>query len=307
MPRVPVVQAAGTVVWRREPGTAKADHRVEVLVIHRPKYDDWSLPKGKLDPGEVLAGCAVRETEEETGVRVRLGVRLQGSTYALRGGAGVKHVTYWSARPIGGIDPVEYEPNHEVDEVRWAPLDVAAALMTWDRDRVVLADFALAVYRRAHRARPLLLVRHAEARPRKRWRGDDLARPLTPAGEASARRLPGLVDAYAAEEAWTSPATRCTSTLAPWSRSAGVSAVVDHRLAESERPGGAPTPGMAAAVAHDLLDRRASTVVCTHRPVLPTLWTALGVSGIGTIEPGSAVVVHHRHGRVLGHETFPSA
>ncbi|MFY0407305.1 NUDIX hydrolase [Solicola sp. PLA-1-18] len=306
MPRVPAIQAAGAVVWRREPGTAKADHRVEVLVIHRPKYDDWSLPKGKVDPGEVLPGTAVREVEEETGLRVRLGVRLNGTTYTLRTG-GTKQVHWWTARPVGGIDPVDYEPNHEVDEVRWATLDVAAALMTWDRDRDVLADFALTVYAREHRARPLLLVRHAEARPRKRWRGDDLARPLTPAGEAWARRLPALVDAFAAEVALTSPAARCTSTIAPWARASGVHPIADDRIAESDRAGGAPSSRLAGEVVGDLLGSSERTLVCTHRPVLPPLYDALGLRGLGTITPGSAVVVHHRHGRVLGQETFTAS
>jgi 8-oxo-dGTP diphosphatase len=121
--RQPQVRAAGGVVRRGG----------RVLVVHRPKYDDWTLPKGKLDPGESDEQAALREVEEETGLRCRLGRELPSIRYEDRRGR-AKRVRYWEMEPESG----EFVPNDEVDEVRWlAPAD-ALAQMTYDRDREVL-------------------------------------------------------------------------------------------------------------------------------------------------------------------------
>lgn len=127
-----VVQAAGGVVWRSTP-----DGETEVLVVHRPKYDDWSLPKGKLAPGESHEDGARREVGEETGLEVSLGLELATSQYRDSEGR-PKVVRYWAMEPVGG----EFRPNREVDEARWAPIEEAAALLTYDRDRDVLASLA---------------------------------------------------------------------------------------------------------------------------------------------------------------------
>ncbi|MDQ4132445.1 MAG: NUDIX hydrolase [Actinomycetota bacterium] len=124
------VRAAGGVVWRRGDGG-----RVEVAVVHRPKYDDWSLPKGKLDPGENEQDAALREVEEETGLRCRLGPELAGTEYRDRYGR-PKTVRYWSMSPVDG----SFTPNREIDEVRWLPLDEASGLLTYERDRSVLGS-----------------------------------------------------------------------------------------------------------------------------------------------------------------------
>jgi 8-oxo-dGTP diphosphatase len=123
------VLAAGGVVWRRDD-----DGEVEVLLVHRPKYDDWTLPKGKLDAGETAEEAALREVEEETGLRCRLGEELSTSTYVDRHGR-PKEVRYWAMEPVGG----RFAPNDEVDEVRWLPPGRAADALSYDRDRPVLA------------------------------------------------------------------------------------------------------------------------------------------------------------------------
>jgi 8-oxo-dGTP diphosphatase len=125
-----VVEAAGGVVWREG-----ADSRAEVLVVHRPKYDDWTFPKGKLDSGENHAAAAAREVWEETGLRCRLGAPLAATSYRDRHGRR-KRVRYWAMQAESG----EFVPNHEVDEVRWVDVSAAAALLTYDRDRDVLAS-----------------------------------------------------------------------------------------------------------------------------------------------------------------------
>ena len=126
----PVVRAAGGVVWRRAGGG------VEVLLVHRPKYDDWTFPKGKLDPGETDEECAVREVDEETGLRCRLGDELPSTAYKDRYGR-AKRVRYWAMEVDGGM----FVPGDEVDEVRWLTPDLATALLSYDRDIDVLDSF----------------------------------------------------------------------------------------------------------------------------------------------------------------------
>ena len=131
-----LVAAAGVVVWRRGEGG-----HVEVLLVHRPRYDDWSLPKGKLDPGEEWHDAARREIEEETGALVELGRELTAVAY--QAPAGPKVVRFWEAELTGGgSDPAQaWEANHEVDELRWATIDGASALSDRPTDRAVLLSF----------------------------------------------------------------------------------------------------------------------------------------------------------------------
>ena len=128
------VRAGGGVVWK--PG---GDGRPVVILVHRPKYDDWTLPKGKVGRAEDEAHAALREVEEETGLRCRLGRELPGTSYRDHLGR-AKTVRYWSMTPIGDRT-TSFVPNAEVDEVRWLAVGDAARLLTYDRDREVLASF----------------------------------------------------------------------------------------------------------------------------------------------------------------------
>jgi 8-oxo-dGTP diphosphatase len=119
------VHAAGTVLWRRSPH----DGRLEIALIHRPRYDDWSLPKGKLKRGEEYAAAALRETREETGLDCELGRPLPTSYYLVEGRP--KEVRYWAAEAGGGA----FEPNREVDLMVWLPPVAARHRLTHDRDR----------------------------------------------------------------------------------------------------------------------------------------------------------------------------
>jgi len=126
------VVAAGGLVWRRRDG------RAEVLVVHRPRYDDWSFPKGKVDPGETERAAALREVAEETGLACRTGAELATVRYLDRQGR-PKRVRYWLMEPEGG----RFEPSDEVDAVRWLDAAAAPAVLSYDDDRRLLAASGL--------------------------------------------------------------------------------------------------------------------------------------------------------------------
>jgi 8-oxo-dGTP pyrophosphatase MutT (NUDIX family) len=130
---VTVIEAAGGVVWRRDD-----DGRMRVLLVHRPRYDDWSLPKGKLDPGETHRQAALREVEEETGVRGTLGPELEATRYRDRKGR-LKQVRYWLMEPANGKVP-KFRPNNEIDEVRWCSAADAGKLLHHEHDRKLIGD-----------------------------------------------------------------------------------------------------------------------------------------------------------------------
>jgi len=290
----PPIEAAGAVVWREHAG------EVQVLVIHRDRYGDWSLPKGKLDAGEHEVTAAVREVHEETGVAVRLGPLLTRLEYHPQRTPRVsKRVAYWCARPLDGtgVAADAYQPNHEVDAVRWIGLSEVGATLTYPRDAAVVGRFRTLVRTRAHLGAPLVVLRHGAATPRKAWDGPDRTRPLTDDGRAQAERVAALLGAYAVHRVLTSDAERCIATVRPYAAVAGV--VVDENAQWSED--GAERAGVHAGVQSLLVDT-APTVLCTHRPVLPWVLEELGRPG-HRLAPGEAMVTHRREGAVVGTES----
>ncbi|WP_110239805.1 NUDIX hydrolase [Nocardioides gilvus] len=284
----PDIIAAGAVVVRKRNGG------YEVVLVHRPRYDDWSMPKGKLDPGEHVTACAVREVREETGLRVRLGVPLADQRYRVAG-LRRKTVHYWMARVRGDDDLSGYKPNHEVDAVEWVPFDDALHRLTYRRDRAVLAE-ARADLRRSQ---VLVVLRHAHAYPRKKWDRDDRLRPLLDEGHAQAAALVPVLQAYGVSDLLSSTSTRCLQTLEPYASAAGLEVVRDPALSEED---------VDAARIAELLGARTAgaraSVVCSHRPVLPLLFETLGLEP-RRLEPSAMVVVHHRGGEVLAREAWP--
>jgi 8-oxo-dGTP pyrophosphatase MutT (NUDIX family) len=127
------VRAAGGAVAR-----VNDEGEFEFAVIHRPKYDDWTLPKGKLEPGEGWEDAALREVEEETGLQVELGRELGDTRYVDPKGR-PKLVRYWEMTPLAG----EFRPNHEADELRWVKLEQAETLLTHERDRELVTRLAV--------------------------------------------------------------------------------------------------------------------------------------------------------------------
>jgi 8-oxo-dGTP diphosphatase len=276
------VRAAGAVVTRKGG---------EVLLVHRPKYDDWSFPKGKLDRGEHVVTAAVREVAEETGLAVRLGPALSRQRYRMSNGRW-KAVDYWAARVAGSDDVSRYRPNDEIDAVEWVDWKDAQQRLTYSYDRDTLAE-ARPLRRRT---RALVVLRHAEARSRNGWKKDDRRRPLVRLGEAQSQRLVPLLAAFDVTVAHTSTSTRCVQTVMPYADVTGWPVKLYDELSEE----GSTVEGVVYLVDGFLdgdLDA-GSAVLCTHRPVLPTVLDALQVPDV-ELEPGSMLVVHHRKGRVV--------
>jgi 8-oxo-(d)GTP phosphatase len=263
-----------------------------VLLVHRPKYDDWSFPKGKLDAGEHVTVAAVREVEEETSLGVRLGPPLRRQEYKTAPDT-TKRVHYWAARTVSDDRAVDaYEPNAEIDGVVWLRLDQAHERLTYPRDADILVEFGVSAYR----AEPLILLRHAKALPRDSWTGHDRERVLSATGEQQARALVPLLRAYGVRRVISSDAVRCTSTVQPYAEASGLPVEVDHRLSEEGLQDVSAERRM-----DGLLRSDEPVVVCSHRPVLPSLFEALGVRHPG-LDPGAFVVVHREHGQVRATE-----
>ncbi|GGK77119.1 NUDIX hydrolase [Ornithinimicrobium pekingense] len=256
-----VVRASGVLPYRVRDGV------LQVALVHRPKYDDWSWPKGKLDRGEDWAAAAARETLEETGLRVRLGRPLPESCYPLVNGQ-TKHVRYWAGEVVGGDGALE----HEVDEVAWLSPTLAARRLTYDRDREQL-EAVLAHHDGGLLATwPLLVVRHAHAVPRGAWGRTDPARPLSDAGRRRVRHLVPILQAYAPRRVLTSPAVRCVDTVEPYTRAQQLELVTKKGLSEE---GFEASPGKAGKHLAAVLEAAEPAALCTHGPVLPPMVAAL--------------------------------
>jgi 8-oxo-dGTP pyrophosphatase MutT (NUDIX family)/phosphohistidine phosphatase SixA len=250
------IRAAGAVVWRDGPDGP------QVALVHRPKYDDWTIPKGKCEPGEHMLLTAVREVAEETGQRVRLGRRLSPSFYELDGRP--KRVDYWVAR---SLDPAAvFVPGREVDDLAWLPLGEAAKRLTYERDMLILEEFAAGPAVTA----PVILARHASAGRRSAWRGADLARPLDARGAADADKLAWLLRCFGSDRVITSAAERCVATIRPFAAVTGAKIEIEPLFTV----GAQVAPETAALRAATVASGGRAAVVCAHRENLPLLLAA---------------------------------
>jgi 8-oxo-dGTP diphosphatase len=273
----------------------RRDNGGEVLLVHRPKYDDWAWPKGKQEPGEHVTATAVREVVEETGVEIRLGRPLPRQLYLVSGGR-TKHVHYWTGWVMGDPDVSAYAANSEIDQVAWVGFDKARGMLTY-ADDVGMLDL---VERHPRRTSALVVLRHGRARKRSGWDGPDEQRPLAAEGLAQADALVPVLSAYGVTRVLTSPSRRCVQTVAPYAR--------DHVLEVEEVPGveeEVATPDSVSETVASVLAQKEGTVLCSHRPVLPELLAALGVAE-EPLAPGEMVVCHHRKGRVVAVERHVS-
>ncbi|HEY2203148.1 MAG TPA: NUDIX hydrolase [Pseudonocardia sp.] len=281
------VVAAGGVLWR--PGT---DGGWLVALVHRPRYDDWSLPKGKLDKGEAPAAAAVREIAEETGWRSELGPRLGEVHYQVP--EGLKVVHWWSARAVSG----EFTANHEVDVLRWLPAAEAGPALSYPHDREVLARF-LAL---APPPAPLLLVRHAKAGSRERWAGDDALRPLSGDGRTQAEALTPHLELFGPRRVHSAPLVRCVETVAPLAARLGVDVVPEPLLSEDAF---ADDPDAAEARLRELAAEPGVTVVCSQGGAIPNLVARLTGLPDPAAKKASTWALGFAGDRVVTHDHYP--
>ncbi|WP_024796663.1 NUDIX hydrolase [Tomitella biformata] len=251
-----LVLAAGGVLWR---AAANLPGTVEYAVIHRPKYDDWSLPKGKLDPGETLPTAAVREILEETGFHAVLGRYLQSVTYPVADRR-EKRVDYWAAEAVDG----EFTPNNEVDELRWLPFDKATELLSHDVDRAVLARFLA----RPPGDRTLLLVRHASAGTRGKFDGPDAERPLDASGWEQAELLTAQTLAFGVDTIYSADRTRCVQTVIPAATALGVRVRLEPSFSEEAF---ALVPKDARKRIRIIAAKSRTAAICSQSGVIPDL------------------------------------
>ena len=258
------VYAAGGVVWRPTHGGGG----VEIALIHRPRYDDWTLPKGKRESGENLVATAVREIAEETGSSTRLGRRLATVGYEVAAGRKVVH--YWSARWCGG----EFTVNEEVDQLRWvSPADAAGGL-SYKADRKVLAEFT----RLPADLHTVLVVRHAKAGRASRYRGDDRLRPLERVGRLQAEKIVDQAVAFGARYVHSADRTRCMQTVEPLALHLDTAITVERSLSE-EAYRADPAPALARMREIAALDD--VHVVCSQGKVIPGLMQSwVGADGV---------------------------
>ena len=258
MPENATVRAAGGVLWRY------VDGAVRVALVHRPKYGDWSLPKGKLDPGEAAVVGGVREVLEETGFSAVPGRTLGISRYRVlhRGRDVEKSVRWWAMRATGG----EFTPTAEVDALRWLPVPSALGKVTGGYDCAPLKAFAA----EPPETTTVLLVRHACAGTRSSWPGEDDLRPLDRAGRAQATALCDVLAAYRPVRVLSAPAVRCVDTVRPLADRLGLT--VEHTPAAAEDAAGSDA---LAALLCGLAQAGEPAVVCSQRGVIPQAVTSL--------------------------------
>lgn len=286
-PDLPEIFAAGTVLLR---GSGRD---LQVCLVHRPTHRDWSLPKGKLEGDEPAAAAAWRETVEECGEHVELGVPLPVQFYPVEGR--LKRVDYWVGRLIPGGPG--FRPNSEIDRLEWLAPGAAMRKLTYPRDRQLIRRAV-----EAPRTTPLVILRHTQALRRARWgKGKDSLRPLTAEGKRDARRLVNVLTAFGLDSVHSSDAQRCVDTVRPFARSARIKIIAEPTLSErgfetDQRPG--------LRRIHQLLHERDAAVVCTHRPLLPRLLGGIDsdlgsglVSLLGPgLPPGAFLVIHRNFG-----------
>ncbi len=278
-------------------------------MVHRPRHGDWSLPKGKADPGEALPSTARRETLEETGTDVVLGAPLAQQRYKVDGRP--KTVDYWVAhvRPGGP----GFRPNREVDRIEWMTVQKARAKLTYPRDQHLVLE-AIAT---SHTS-PFVVLRHTEAMKRSDFKGsNDSRRPITSRGRAQARAIVDPIVAFGELRVHSSDSRRCMQTVEPLAARVRQQIVEEPLFSEESF---ARRPKVAQGRLADLASRTVPVVLCTHRPVLPSVLGGLasefGLKARSSrlrpdLDPGGFVVLHREldardrlTGRVIAVERY---
>ena len=287
------VYAAGAVVWRL------IDGKLRILLIHRTKYRDVTLPKGKVDPGEMLAETAVREVHEETGIRVFLGVPVGVSRYHLPSSK-QKVVHYWAAEATSdAIRASTFVPNREIAALEWVSVKKARARLSYPVDVEILDFFAQLVDDGVLRTFPIIALRHAKALSRGDWDGSDAERPLTDRGLQQAKSIVGPLRAFGVRKIITSDAVRCMQTVTPLAKALDRKTVSTPKISQDAWEDG--EDDLRSVVGRRVRSGKPA-VLCSHGPVLPGILTEIAlatgtirgsyVSSAADLEPAAFSVVH---------------
>jgi 8-oxo-dGTP diphosphatase len=282
-----MIFAAGAVIWRR------SKKNVEIALVHRPRYDDWSLPKGKQDPGEAMIACAYREVIEETNLKVAFGPYIGDTEYFVADG--LKKVHYWSAR-LADNSP-EFHANDEVDLLEWHSIESALEKATRDSDREIIETFLTIPFD----SYPLIMLRHAKALAREEWQGEDEDRPLQQLGQQQARRALSIYQVYGLEQIHTSDAVRCHDTVEQMAKALEIPLTITNKVSEYTWK---KNKEKAIDYAKELIKVNAPIVLCSHNPVLPRMMEKLTKKidfdyPSNKLEPGEAWVLHHNKKDVM--------
>ncbi|MCM3697342.1 NUDIX hydrolase [Microbacterium oleivorans] len=263
------VYAAGGVVWRMVEG------RLLVLAIHRTKYRDITLPKGKVDPGETLAETAVREIFEETGIRVHLGVPVGISKYRLPSKR-TKIVHYWSTEATEeAIRASSFVPNREIAAIEWLTPKKALERLSYPVDVEILENFLRLVDDGVLATFPIVVLRHGKATPREDWKGKDAARPLTDRGKRQAKAAVGPLRSFGIRRVVSSDAVRCVDTVAPLAKALGRDIRRTDLISQDAWEDG--HADVRTVVGKRVRSGKPS-VLCSHRPVIPTIMSELALA-----------------------------
>jgi len=260
--------AAGAVLWRPAEGKSSSNS-VEVALIHRPRYDDWSFPKGKLDPGETALQAAVREVLEEAGSHVAVQQHLTTVTYSTN--EGVKNVDYWSMRHVSG----SFHGRHETDQMRWFSIDKAYDRLTYDIDCKVLEQFETAEIPDC----VLLLVRHVKAGKRDQWKGPDLLRPLEQEGQLQAERLVEFARYFQPKYLAAAPPLRCIQSLEPLSKALQLPVKTAEWLSDEAW---FDDPHTAYKSLLHRVRKGKTSVLCSQGDAIPMMLAELGAAALAT-------------------------
>ena len=258
----PPVLAAGAVCWRLVGGVAK------ILVVHRDARADVSLPKGKVDPGEMLPQTAVREIAEETGLAVSLGAPLGTVEYTLPSGR-EKIVHYWAAEvDEHALELAKFTPNSEIASLEWMPIEKVRKKLSYPHDAEVIDRFAELLITGRARTFAVIAVRHGKAVPPGTWDGPDSSRPLMQRGADQASQIAAAIAAYGPTKIISSTAVRCRSTIEPLSQLTGLPVKTTAGISQDAFEYG---QGTVEKIVGKRLRKQKTVVLCSHGPVLPQI------------------------------------
>jgi 8-oxo-dGTP diphosphatase len=271
------VFAAGALCWR------VVDGKIRVLLIHRTRRKDISIPKGKVDPGETLPQTAVREIEEETGLRVALGVPLGVTNYVMPNHR-EKVVHYWAAEVTEeAVRASTFVPNDEVAALEWMPVARAIASLTYKRDIEILRRFESLVEEGVTSTFAIIALRHAKATPAFDFHGPDAARPLTQRGQLEAESIVPSLAAFGPTVIRSSTALRCQQTIAPTAAALGIAVKKTDSISQDAFENGT---GDIRGQVGKRIRRRSTSIICSHGPVLPEIMREVALA-TGSPKPAS--------------------